>query len=140
MEKYVSGSCFCGKLKFHYDLPSKYSAHCHCDDCRRAHGSAYVTWVGINAEQFHLDESETLKWHGTLETGRRGFCVECGSTLFFESKAWAGDMAVTRASIEGQIDIQPGAHAFYEFHVDWMPTINDELVKLSRQDILGDNQ
>ena len=133
MSEQIKGSCFCGKLKFHYDLPTKYVAHCHCDDCRQAHGAGFVTWAGIAAVQFHLDDDSTLKWYGQIETGRRGFCDECGSTVLFESKDWDGDMAVTRANLQLDIDKDPGQHGFYDHRANWIPTISDELEKLTTE-------
>ncbi len=135
MTSKVNGSCFCGKLKFHYELPSKYVAHCHCNDCRRAHGAGYVTWVGLDSEQLHLDDDSTLKWHGELETGRRGFCGECGSSLFIESKYWVGEIAVSRSNLHGEIDKEPAQHAFYDLRVGWIPAIDDDLEQLVTEDM-----
>ncbi len=131
MSKYIKGSCFCGKLKFHYDLPTKYVAHCHCNDCRQAHGAGFVTWAGIDAVQFHLDDDSTLQWYGQIETGRRGFCNECGSTMLFESRDWKGEMAVTRANLQLEIDKEPSQHGFYDHRASWIPTISDELEQLT---------
>ena len=131
MSKYIKGSCFCGKLKFHYDLPTKYVAHCHCNDCRQAHGAGFVTWAGIDAVQFHLDDDLTLQWYGQIETGRRGFCNECGSTVIFESRDWKGEMAVTRANLQLEIDKEPSQHGFYDHRASWIPTISDELEQLT---------
>ena len=93
-----------------------------------------MTWAGINVDQFHLDKDSTLKWYGQLETGRRGFCSECGSTLFFESKAWAGLMSVTRANLQQDIDQEPSQHGFYDHRASWIPTISDELEQLTTAD------
>ena len=139
MSKYIEGSCFCGKLKFHYNLPTKYVAHCHCTDCRQAHGAGFVTWAGINVEQFHLDDDSTLKWYGQIETGRRGFCNECGSTVLFESKAWSGDMAIARANLQKDIDKEPSQHGFYDRRVHWIPTISDDLEQLTAADSFPDS-
>ena len=48
----VQGGCYCGDVRFEADLPPKFVAHCHCHNCRRAHGAAFVTWIGFPAEQF----------------------------------------------------------------------------------------
>ena len=36
----VGGSCLCGAVRFEVTLPSKFCAHCHCGNCRKAHGAA----------------------------------------------------------------------------------------------------
>ena len=120
MKKNASGSCLCGKVKFHYELPTKWSAHCHCTICRRAHGAGYVTWVGVESEQFHFDEDSTLQWFSSSDHGQRGFCNQCGSSLFFQSPRWPGEMGIVLANIEDEIDLEPQAHAHYDTHVHWM--------------------
>ncbi len=139
MSEAISGKCFCGQLKFHYTPPSAYIAHCHCGDCRQAHGAGFITWVGIDSKQFHLDDDSTLKWFGEVETGRRGFCSECGTTLFFESSLWPGQMAVTRASLPEEIDREPSQHGFYDLRANWIPVINDELEKLTAEESFLDS-
>lgn len=44
----ANAQCLCGDLKLEATLPSKWVAHCHCSLCRRAHGAAFVTWVGMD--------------------------------------------------------------------------------------------
>ena len=52
--KTASGGCYCGAVRFRVTLPSRFCAHCHCDNCRRAHGSAFVTWAGFVHERFEI--------------------------------------------------------------------------------------
>src|SRR5262249_55922494 len=42
--------------------------------------------TAVKDEYFRLSEARGLKWCRSSETGRRGFCQECGSVLF-----WKGD-------------------------------------------------
>lgn len=44
----ASGQCLCGEVHFQARLPSKWVAHCHCTQCQRSGGSAFVTWVGMD--------------------------------------------------------------------------------------------
>ncbi len=118
----VSGSCLCGAVAFTLDLPSKWCAHCHCSLCRKAHGAGYVTWVGFEDAHFHLDQGEAeLAWYPSSAEAHRGFCQRCGSSLFFRSTRWAGEIHVALGCLDGPIDRQPQAHVFHDTHVDWMP-------------------
>jgi len=125
----VTGSCFCGVVQFHLDLPSKWCAHCHCSMCRKVHGAGYVTWVGFDDSQFHLDEGENwLTWFDSSPEASRGFCNRCGSSMFFKSERWSGEIHVALGCLDGPIDREPQAHAFYDSHVNWMPI--DEALKI----------
>ncbi len=118
----MPGSCLCGAIRFTATGPSNWCAHCHCSRCRKNHGAGYVTWVGIEAGQVEIDDEEDhLSWYESSEGARRGFCNRCGTSMFFRSQRWPGELHITLAAFDGAIDRKPQAHAFYDTHVDWMP-------------------
>lgn len=118
----VTGSCLCGAVSFELKLPSLWCGHCHCSQCRRAHGAGYVTWVGFEGDQFLLKSGgEDLQWFESSPGARRGFCSKCGSSMLFEAERWPGEIHVTLGNIEGPVDRKPTGNAFFETHVDWMP-------------------
>lgn len=120
--KSVRGECLCGAVSFELKLPSKWCGHCHCSQCRRAHGAGYVTWAGFNSDHFQLLKGDHhLKWFESSPGARRGFCSDCGSSMLFESDRWPGETHVTLGNIEGPIDRTPSGNAFFDSHVDWMP-------------------
>ena len=124
------GSCLCSKVSLQIEGPSKWCAHCHCSMCQSAHGAAFVTWVGVPTDKFHLASGEPqLTWYNSSEAAQRGFCRDCGSTLFFRGERWAGEIHVARACIPGPIDKQPAVHVFFDTHVDWM-SFDDGLKRL----------
>ena len=120
------GECFCGQLKFEFDGPSLWCAHCHCTMCRRSHGAPYVTWVGVGEDRFRLTLDSTLRWFESSADAKRGFCERCGSTLFFASSRWPGEIHIARAAFPGDIDRQPQCHAYWESHVGWS-NVDDNL-------------
>ena len=125
----ITGGCLCGKVRYQVDGELSGAQHCHCEICRRAHGAGYVTWAGFESDHFILNKGDHhLKWYGSSPGARRGFCGTCGSTMLFESERWAGETHVALACIEGPIDREPAAHAFFDAHVHWMPI--DDLKKI----------
>ena len=126
----LTGRCLCGAVRFEILPPTKWCAHCHCSLCRRAHGAAFVTWFGVERAQFAMTSGEEqLVWFHSSPPARRGFCSSCGSTLFFESERWPGEIHIALAHMEGAIDRPPAAHVFYDTHVDWVE-LGDELRRL----------
>ena len=120
--KQASGSCLCGSVHFNAQLPSKWCAHCHCSLCRKAHGAGYVTWVGFEQEQVSITRGDSLlEWYESSPGAQRGFCRQCGSSLFFRSKQWAGELHIALACMDDEIDRKPDANAFFDRHIDWMP-------------------
>ena len=118
----ANGSCFCGAIGFTAKLPSKWCAHCHCSMCRKSHGAGYVTWAGFEADQVEItDDEDQLSWFDSSAGAQRGFCHKCGSSLFFRSERWAGELHIALGCFDNAIDRQPQANAFFDKHVNWMP-------------------
>ena len=123
----IEGGCLCGDVRFSATLPSLWVAHCHCTLCRRAHGAAFVTWVGMDASRCAIDDPrQQLRWYASSAGAERGFCSHCGSMLFFRSERWAGELHIARAQIDGDIDRTPQAHVFWDTHVDWVQLDADD--------------
>ena len=116
-----SGRCLCGEIGFAVGFPSRWVAHCHCSMCRRAHGAAFVTWISIDSDKLQIqDPQQRLRWFDSSANAQRGFCNHCGSTLFFRSSRWPGEVHVTLANIDGGVDRAPQVHAFWDTHVGWV--------------------
>ena len=127
IENQARGSCFCGAIRFSASLPGKWCAHCHCSMCRKTHGAGYVTWVGFEADQVKFNRGEDqLNWFDSSKGAQRGSCKNCGSSLFFRSERWAGELHIALGCMDDVIDLQPQANVFFDQHVDWMP-IDDTL-------------
>ena len=128
MSDRVDGSCCCGAIRFTLTLPSRFCAHCHCSNCRRAHGAAFVTYAGFRRDQLHLTGEKRLTRHVTETGATRSFCSRCGSTLFYEGPRWPGEIHVALANIDGPIDRMPDAHVYVDHGVDWFE-IRDALAQ-----------
>jgi hypothetical protein len=116
------GRCHCGAVRFVATFPSRFCAHCHCESCRRAHGAAFVTWVGFRAEQVSVSQgADLLRAHESSPGTSRKFCGLCGTKLFFESTKWPGETHVTLAAFDDPVDRPPTGHAFADEHVAWLP-------------------
>lgn len=77
------GSCLCGAvtLRVTGDLPPLNA--CHCVACRK-HSGHFEASVDIPRAALTVDGEEHVKWFQSSAKVRRGFCCECGSTLFWD--------------------------------------------------------
>jgi hypothetical protein len=115
-----NGGCLCGDVRFTVEWPSQWVAHCHCTMCRRAHGAGYVTWFGMVEDRARIhDDAGSLRWYASSPGAERGFCVRCGSSLFFRSERWPGELHIALANLDGPAGRAPQAHVFWDTHVDW---------------------
>ncbi len=115
-----TGGCLCGEVRFEYQSPSLWCAHCHCSLCQQAHGAPLVTWVGVAEQRFTMTADRALRWYHSSADSQRGFCTNCGTTLFFSSKRWPGEMHIVRTNIEGEIDAEPALHVHCESRANWL--------------------
>ena len=128
------GRCLCGLIKFSITPPTLFFAHCHCHYCREAHGAAFVSWVGVAEERFRfLAGSREPRWYQSSQQSRRGFCADCGTTLFFASTLCPGEIHVTRTSIQEPIDREPQCHVFYDQHAEWIE-VGDQLPRYTSEE------
>jgi len=99
--------------------------------CQKAHGAAFVTWVGVEESQVSIyDQDDFLNWYPSSEEAKRGFCSQCGSCLFFRSHKWPKEIHIARANFTGEIDRKPQVHVYYNTHVEWC-VVNDNLPRKS---------
>ncbi|MBU2513916.1 GFA family protein [bacterium] len=130
MNKSIKGKCFCESVTFSFALPILFCVHCHCNYCRHAQGSAFVTWVGVDEAKFSYKTGENLvTWYKSTEESGRGFCSRCGSTMFYKSSLAPGEIHIARPYIDSSLELKPNAHVFYDQHVNWI-AIHDDLQKL----------
>lgn len=88
--------------------------------CRRAHGAAYVTWFGMAESRARIvDADGALRWFPSSAGAERGFCARCGSSLFFRSTRWPGELHIALGTLDGDADRAPTAHVFWETHAGW---------------------
>ncbi len=79
----IKGQCLCGGIQYEYAEKIAELAICHCNQCKRAQGTPFVTNAPILQKHFTLLAGEHLqKEYMASENKRRVFCLHCGSPLF----------------------------------------------------------
>jgi hypothetical protein len=81
----VSGGCECGAVRFTVTGALRDVVNCHCGQCRRFHGHVGAYTNAARAD-VHFAEKRGLRWYRSSSFAQRGFCGECGASLF-----WQGD-------------------------------------------------
>ena len=126
----VAGACLCGRVRFEVTLPTLFCGHCHCTLCRRAHGAAYVTWIGVARRQLRMLAGDTeLARYESSAHGQRSFCRVCGSSLFCESSLSPDRVDIVLANMAGPVDRVPQAHVYFDDRVEWVK-VDDGLPRL----------
>jgi hypothetical protein len=83
----VTARCLCGAVRFELEPPLRDVSLCHCVECRRWHGAA-APMTSVSREQLRFVSDTGLRWTDSPDSdahARRGFCGECGSSLFWDA-------------------------------------------------------
>lgn len=80
----IAGGCACGAVQYSSTAAPLFLGNCHCRDCQRASGGAYLPAVVV--PRVSVTIAGAVKYFAvTGDSGKkvsRGFCPECGSRLF----------------------------------------------------------
>jgi hypothetical protein len=81
----ATGRCLCGAVSFEVHGPLRDVMLCHCEECRRWTG--YLGgFTSTLVEHLTIGDERSLRWIESPRSdrhARRGFCAECGSSLFW---------------------------------------------------------
>jgi hypothetical protein len=83
----ATGRCLCGAVRYEVQGPLRDVLLCHCEECRRWHGH-FSACTAARREDLVLLEQDGLRWIDSPHSdagARRGFCAQCGSSLFWDA-------------------------------------------------------
>jgi len=128
MTESYQGSCLCKAVRFEIDEFLPQASHCHCSMCRKFHGAAYATFVGVTHSSFRWVEGEEVLRAYTATNGTtRTFCGHCGSSLTFSSpKALQNVIEIALGAIDDDVPVNPSAHIFVDSAANWT-ALDDDL-------------
>jgi hypothetical protein len=81
-----AGGCLCGAVRYEVHGPLRDVLICHCEECRRWGGHVSASSAAIK-EDLVITDARGLRWIDSPRSdagARRGFCGECGSSLFWD--------------------------------------------------------
>ncbi len=118
----ATGECLCGAVTFEAEEVEADLHACHCSMCRNWTGGPFLA---ADVGQVQFTGETHIKRYDSSEWAQRGFCTECGTSLFYYLKPRA--MYIMSAgcfddaeqfSLAGEIfiDEKPAGYAFAGEH------------------------
>ncbi len=126
----TKGHCLCRAIAYEFTGKPIWTAHCHCDTCRRATSSAFATYVGVKLDQFSYLKGEPAIYNSSPDV-QRFFCGTCGSPLAVLGKRWPGEVHLYAGSLVNAAGIEPGGHVNTAEQLPWAE-IHDELPRFEK--------
>ena len=129
-----SGSCQCGAVRYECAVEAVFTGNCHCRDCQKATGGAYVPVLAVPADALKIT-GDVKYYDSRADSGHmfsRGFCPNCGARLFGKSSGMPAIIAITAGSLDDPSRFKP-AIDFYTSSAQPWDHMNPQLPKFPKQ-------
>ena len=106
----ATGGCLCGAVKYEIRGAIRGVVNCHCSKCRR------------------FSDDKTLKWYRSIKDEtpnvHRGFCCECGSSLFWDPRG-RDQVAIAAGSLDEPTGLKTIGHVWMSQRGDFYELLDD---------------
>lgn len=115
----ITGRCLCGATRYRIDAAPLWSAHCHCDSCRRATGAPMASYLGAALAATSWDGPARLS-HSTSPGTFWDRCGQCGSPLAFRAARYPGEIHLHVATLDRPEDYRPDMQVHVDEQLPWL--------------------
>ena len=121
----LEGGCACGEISYRLTAPPMIIHACHCRDCQRQTGSAFVINLWIERKFVEVSGAEPVGFR--VPPGSSGkphdifACGKCGTRLWSKYHAAPGDTVLLRAgTLDNPAAVSPDIHIFTRSKLPWL--------------------
>lgn len=116
--KTLAGRCLCGAVRYAVGDAFRYALSCHCQKCRRATGSAFKPFGGIESDRLRLTAGSDAVLRFGDGDAHDVHCGRCGSLLYsiVREGQWAH---VAYGTLTDPPSLAPTAHIFAGSKAPW---------------------
>jgi hypothetical protein len=112
-------------VAFQVTGPFELMSHCHCSRCRKAHGTAFGTYVMCGPDDFRLLRGrERIGRYVSSPGFTRPFCTQCGSVVP-DGEPWEGRVAMPAGILDDDPGVRPLARIFVGSNAPWYDVEDD---------------
>ena len=116
----IAGGCHCGAVRYEVEGEAITHALCHCTDCRRHAGAPMVAWTMYPDEALRVIKG-AVRVYVSSEHGRREFCADCGTGLFYRNaEVLPGIVDIRSATYDNPDAVPAQAHIQIADRIGWM--------------------
>jgi len=112
-----SGQCLCEEIQYTVDGPLRDIINCHCSRCRRSTGH-YMAATSARRDDVAIS-GDTLRWYEPVIGTEYGFCVNCGSTLFWRAARYPDHMSIAAGTLTPPTGLKTTTAIFRDYGSDY---------------------
>ena len=119
----MSGGCSCGALRYQLNREPIYVQACHCRDCQRITGSAFVVNMWVEESEVALLSGSPRSFELKGGSGRPHnvyFCGDCATYVWSRYDGAPGSLFVRAGTLDDPGQAEPRAHIFTASKQKWV--------------------
>src|ERR1700722_16575329 len=117
-----TGGCLCGAIRYESGGEPSFSLKCHCRDCQRQRGAAYVAAVRMPSAEFRITRGTPKTYVAKSDAGNdisRVFCGDCGAPLYVQVSTRPDMVGIRVSSFDDPSWFKPEADIFVKSAQPW---------------------
>ena len=103
--------------------------NCHCIQCTKTHGN-YAAYTSVLEENIVFKSKKSLKWYKSSSKAKRGFCNNCGASIFFK-RFGSRAVSISAGLFKNPSKLKTIAHIYIKNKRDYYK-IEDKLPKFKK--------
>ncbi len=131
----LEGGCQCGKLRYELSAAPLMLYACHCTNCQKQTGSAFVLSTAIVESAFKFTGGKAAKteWMSDAGNKRYGYyCGDCGCRIANGQSPSIGVLSLRAGTFDDTSWVRPAGHIWVKSAQNW--------IKFEKDDLLYDGQ
>lgn len=113
----LEGMCLCESVTYEITGDARPVVNCHCSRCRRSTGH-FMAATATQVESLHIS-GDTLRWYNATDEVQYGFCVNCGSTLFWRNSRRPDMVSIAAGTITPPTGLETVAAIYRNYASDY---------------------
>ena len=110
-----TGDCLCRAIRYAVRGEIIRIVNCHCDDCRRATGASFGTYVFVNESDLAILQGTPKSFEHPNDIGAtmtKQFCGNCGTQLFGQGSRGGDMIHIKVGTIDDASFVRPSMDIF----------------------------
>ena len=119
----LEGGCACGAVRYRLKSGPMFVNCCHCSDCQRQVGSAFVINAMIETDRIEVLSGEIAPTTLPTDSGRPHDvhrCTACGTTLWSDYGRRRVMSFLRATTLDDRDALRPDAHIFTRSKLSWV--------------------
>jgi len=128
--KDLVGGCLCGGVRYRLTQPPLMIYNCHCTNCQKITGSAFVVSATIIASSFEITKGEPKRYEWMSDAGNERFglfCGNCGGRIAHGQTPPNGFLSLRAGTFDDTSWIEPVGDIWTKSAQPWIKFSGDRL-------------